>query len=144
MEWRASEAAVQWFQYYRDVCTEWLLHNPIQLGGEGRIVEINESVIARRKYHRGHHVPERWIFGMFDRTQKIGMDEFLWRQFHGESKAHAFDNLLLHLSGTKSSSLTLNSMSHKNCCLLLCFHTTFIAMTVIMTLYIRNKLLLHL
>ncbi len=175
----ASEAAVQWFQYYRDVCTEWLLHNPIQLGGEGRIVEIDKSVIARRKYHRGHRVPERWIFGMFDRTQKIGMvefvpdrsantllpiiqrhvrpgtaiysdqwaayngigniavnppyihstvnhnvegfwnnckrsfkkmsgtteemlashlDEFLWRQFHGESKAHAFDNLLLHLS----------------------------------------------
>ncbi len=59
----ASETAVQWFQFFRDVWW-WLLHNPIQLGGEGGIVEIDQSVIAQRKYHRGHRVdPERWIFG---------------------------------------------------------------------------------
>ncbi len=61
----------------RRLCTEWLLQNPIQLGGEGRIVQIDESVIARRKYHKGHGVAERWIFAIFDRTRKVGVVEFV-------------------------------------------------------------------
>ena len=29
-------------------------------------MESDESLIARRKYHRGHSVPERWAFGGID------------------------------------------------------------------------------
>ena len=35
-------------------------------------MEINESVIARRKYHRGHRVPERWTFGGIDPESNLG------------------------------------------------------------------------
>ena len=40
----------------------------MQIGGPGRVVEINESVIARRKYR----VPERWAFGGIDPESNLG------------------------------------------------------------------------
>jgi hypothetical protein len=33
--------------------------------------------MAKRKYHVGHQVPERWIFGMFDVHQRIGVLRFV-------------------------------------------------------------------
>jgi hypothetical protein len=33
--------------------------------------------MAKRKYHVGHVVPERWIFGMYDVHQKIGVVRFV-------------------------------------------------------------------
>ena len=63
---------VQWFSYLRDAASNHLLRNPMQIGGPGRIVEIDESVIARRKYHRGHRVPERWAFGGIDPESNLG------------------------------------------------------------------------
>ncbi|MEO0341643.1 MAG: hypothetical protein AAF242_20845, partial [Bacteroidota bacterium] len=37
--------------------------NNYQIGGNDQVVEIDESLVAKRKYHQGHFVPERWIFG---------------------------------------------------------------------------------
>ena len=38
------------------------------------MVEIDESLglVARRKYNRGHRVPERWVFGGVDPETNIG------------------------------------------------------------------------
>jgi transposase-like protein len=40
-------------------------HPPI--GGFGKVVEIDESVVSRRKYHRGRLVKEKWVFGGVER-----------------------------------------------------------------------------
>jgi transposase-like protein len=53
---------IQWYQFYRDVCSNWLLRNHIQIGGEGVTVELDESVVARRKYNRGRLIKEKWVF----------------------------------------------------------------------------------
>jgi len=35
----------------------------IKIGGEGKVVQIDESLFGKRKYHRGHHVEGQWVFG---------------------------------------------------------------------------------
>jgi len=65
---------VQWYQYFRDICSWKLLTTPIVLGGVGRIVQIDESVMAKAKYNRGHqlHAKQRWVFGVYDPVDKVG------------------------------------------------------------------------
>ena len=33
--------------------------------------------MARRKYHVGNRVPERWVFGMYDVQHKVGVLRFV-------------------------------------------------------------------
>lgn len=68
----------QWFRFFRDICSFKLSSIPtIQLGGPGHIVQIDESLVARAKYHRGRNVPERWVFGMLDTSTKKGVILFV-------------------------------------------------------------------
>ena len=41
-----------------------------KLGGEGRIVEIDESKFGQRKYQRGCAVNGQWVFGGIERDSK--------------------------------------------------------------------------
>ena len=43
------------FNFIRDVCTQFLVDDPIQIGGVGSIVEIDKSKFGRRKYNSGHY-----------------------------------------------------------------------------------------
>ena len=45
---------VDWNQYCRDIAVQYFLNNPVQLGGPGRIVEIDESLFSRRKNNQGN------------------------------------------------------------------------------------------
>ena len=59
----------QWYNFLREVMSTHLLRNPIQLGGDGCIVELDESALGRkRKYNRGYVRGSgiKWIFGMVD------------------------------------------------------------------------------
>ena len=39
------------------------INNPVVIGGEGKVVEIDETVITKRKYHRGQlRAEEQWFF----------------------------------------------------------------------------------
>jgi len=50
---RLSEpTVVDWFNFLREESTYNLLQEPILLGGEGNIVEIDESLMVKRKYQR--------------------------------------------------------------------------------------------
>ena len=40
-----------------------LMEESCKLGGPGKTVQIDESKIAKKKYHRGHHVEGQWVFG---------------------------------------------------------------------------------
>ncbi|KAG0422236.1 hypothetical protein DMUE_6225 [Dictyocoela muelleri] len=41
-----------------------------KLGGENKIVEVDESLLVKRKYNRGRIIKEIWIFGMIERGSK--------------------------------------------------------------------------
>lgn len=44
---------------------------PLLIGGEGHIVQIDESCISKRKYNRGHRMANQmWLFGGIDTTTK--------------------------------------------------------------------------
>lgn len=66
-------SVLQWNAFIRDICSTWLLRNPVRLGGPGIVVQIDESVMAKQKYHRGH-LPSgssRWVFGMVDTQSRL-------------------------------------------------------------------------
>lgn len=46
---------------------EWSLDKCEILGGEGKIVEIDESKFGRRKFNKGHRVEGQWVFGGLER-----------------------------------------------------------------------------
>ena len=65
-----------WYNYYRDIMSQCLLAQPIQLGGPNTVVEIDESKWGfKRKYHRSRVNPNHdWIFGMIQRdTCKVAL-----------------------------------------------------------------------
>lgn len=41
-----------------------------KIGGNGRIVEIDEMLCTRRKYNRGRVIPQQWVLGGIDRDTK--------------------------------------------------------------------------
>jgi len=44
-----------------------------KLGGADQIVEIDESLFVRRKYHRGRLISQQWVFGMYDLNMKYSV-----------------------------------------------------------------------
>ena len=69
---KSDHTIVDWNQFCRDVAVAYFHNNPVQLGGPGRIVEIDESLFARRKYNRSRIVPEQWVFGGYEAATKEG------------------------------------------------------------------------
>ena len=59
----AESTGVDWDNFCREVCEITLLENSEKLGGNGKVVQIDESKFGKRKYHRGHHVEGQWVFG---------------------------------------------------------------------------------
>jgi transposase-like protein len=57
-----SEALGDWTNYIREVCINSLSLNKI--GGKDKVVEIDESLFGKRKYHRGRiNKGQYWVFG---------------------------------------------------------------------------------
>ena len=58
-----SHTAVDWDMFCREVCEVALFERREKIGGSGKLVQIDESKIGKRKYHRGHVVEGQWVFG---------------------------------------------------------------------------------
>ena len=60
---------IQWFSNHRNICSQYFANNPIQMGGPGIILEIDESLFRHKpKYHRGRQPQHNsgWVFGIVD------------------------------------------------------------------------------
>ncbi|GFW99428.1 DDE_Tnp_IS1595 domain-containing protein [Trichonephila clavipes] len=52
----------------KEVCVVAVLNEREQLGGEGKIVEIDESLFGKMKYGKGKPVNGQWVFGGVERN----------------------------------------------------------------------------
>nr|XP_022905831.1 uncharacterized protein LOC111417704 [Onthophagus taurus] len=64
-----------WASFCKEVLLDKYLLYPEKLGGPGSIVEIDESKFGRRKFHRGHPVEGKWVFGGYEgETGRVFME----------------------------------------------------------------------
>ena len=63
-----EHAVVDYKNLFRQVCAWYFTRNKIKIGGPGTIVEIDETVLTKRKYNRGQLRAEtQWFFGGVER-----------------------------------------------------------------------------
>ena len=55
--------AVDWDSFCREICEVTMLQKSEKIEGPGKTVQIDESKVGKRKYHRGHRVEGQWVFG---------------------------------------------------------------------------------
>lgn len=63
-----SETVCAWASYIRQACGDCVDFEQVQIGGNGVIVEIDETKLGKRKYHRGHRVEGVWVLVGVERT----------------------------------------------------------------------------
>jgi transposase-like protein len=64
----SDNTLVDWSSFCREIMFNFFIDNSEPLGGDGEIVEIDESKFGKRKYHRGHPVEGQWVFGGYQRS----------------------------------------------------------------------------
>lgn len=70
----SSRTVCDWENFCRELCVECVVRENEMLGGDGVIVEINESQFGEMKYARGKYVEGNWVFGGVERgTNKCFM-----------------------------------------------------------------------
>ena len=74
VETRMSRTSmIEWQQHIRIIYCQYLLGHPVQMGGPGRTVEVDESKFMHHKYHRGHFREGHWVLGMVERDTNLCM-----------------------------------------------------------------------
>lgn len=72
----SSKTIVDWKCFIRDIYTNHVIENSSKVGGEGIIVQIDESLICKRKYNVGRILSnqDQWIVGGIDDNGNVFME----------------------------------------------------------------------
>ena len=63
----SSATIVSYFKAFQDVCVSYFNVHPVKSGKPNKFVEIDETVLARRKNNKGRLVSHQWCFGGIER-----------------------------------------------------------------------------
>ncbi len=75
----AAHTQVDWGNFMRNICEDDIRRHSCIVGGfdidangtlTPKVVEIDESILSKAKYHRGRHPRERWVFGGIERGSR--------------------------------------------------------------------------
>ena len=64
----SKKTVTQLISDVNEMVTNMLDDEDCKVGGEGIVVEIDESKLSKRKFHRGHRVEGVWVIGGVERT----------------------------------------------------------------------------
>ena len=70
----SNHTVIDWYNFCRDVCSQYLITNPIKLSGVGDIVEIHETHLGwKHEYFkgRGDRYLDMWLCTMIERRRQI-------------------------------------------------------------------------
>ena len=65
----SKTSIIQWFNYFRDVCTTWINNTRLRFDGQIYALQCDETAIGGKcKYLHGRYLKEpRWLFGIFSK-----------------------------------------------------------------------------
>ena len=63
------KSSVDWRSFCSEVTEHWF-RNQKPIGGQGIAVEVDETLVAKRKYNRGRAIQQIWLFGGIERITK--------------------------------------------------------------------------
>lgn len=66
----SEKTIIDWYSFIREVIVESMEEINVKIGGIGLTVELDETVIARRKYNRGRIAETQWLVGGVCRETK--------------------------------------------------------------------------
>ncbi|XP_018325790.1 uncharacterized protein LOC108737443 [Agrilus planipennis] len=66
----STRTVVDWFSFIREVLIDWVYRRSAKLGGPGKIVEIDEAKLGKRKYNRGRLLRGQWVLGGIERGER--------------------------------------------------------------------------
>ena len=61
------KTVIDWYNFCREVCFLDITRNTKKIGGQGSIVEIDESLFGKRKYNKGRFIEGQWVIGGIER-----------------------------------------------------------------------------
>ena len=64
----SAPTVTAFFSHFRTLVATTLLEEDTKIGGQGIIVEIDETKLGKRKYHRGHRVNGVWVIVGIEKT----------------------------------------------------------------------------
>ncbi|GFS91600.1 uncharacterized protein TNCV_1140051 [Trichonephila clavipes] len=74
---KSLRKVVDWYMFCEEVYIVTVLNESESLGGEGKIVEIEESLFGKMKNGRGKPVNGQWVFGGVERNSNKCFLEWL-------------------------------------------------------------------
>lgn len=69
MTGHSKTTVTAFFKYFRELVSDAVDLEDVKIGGPGVIVEVDETKMGKRKYHRGHRVEGVWVVGGVERTE---------------------------------------------------------------------------
>lgn len=87
----ARQTVVDWSRFCRELCIKHYEEIEEMIGGVDCIVEIDETLVVKRKYDRGRQLADGWLFGGIERRQD-GQFKCFMKLVYNRSEA-----LLIHL-----------------------------------------------